>query len=303
MSITRENGDTEGRIKMATVSAPDINATCKSYQDHFGYKIIEESTVSEAQAISWGTPKMAGRRQIITGPESGAEVYIRLVENDDVPEYEYLKSFGWNAIEITVTDADELHEKLKDSPFEIIGEPTEFDFSDAIYPMQAVGLSKELFYLNQVRGNLPAYDLPMAQSFVDHIFIMILATPDVKEAVQFYVDAFGWAECNTFHIPYSVLNNAFDLPDDTKHFLCMSCNDRIVNNEIDQYPEGTIVRPRNDGMLEPGIAITTYMVEDLDKVNVPLLTVPQSFSGAGYSGRRSACCVGSAGELIELIEL
>ncbi|MDA0707739.1 MAG: hypothetical protein O2963_01500, partial [Proteobacteria bacterium] len=133
MGITRANGDTEGRIKMATVSAPNIDATCKSYQDHFDYKIIEESTVSEAQATSWGTLKMAGRRQIITGPESGAEVYIRLVENDDVPEYEYLKSFGWNAIEITVTDADELHEKLKYSPFEIIGEPTEFDFSDAIY--------------------------------------------------------------------------------------------------------------------------------------------------------------------------
>lgn len=303
MTTAETNGDVEGRIKFATVSAPDIDATCKSYQDHFGYKIIEEGTVSEAQAIAWGTPKMAGRRQIVTGPESGAEVYIRLVQNDDVPEYEYMKSYGWNAIEITVTDADQLHENLKDSPFEITGEPQEFDFSDAIYPMQAVGLSKELFYLNQVRSNLPAYDLPMAESFVDHIFIMILATPDVKEAVKFYVDAFGWAEGSTFHIPYSTINNAFGLPADTKHFLCMSCNGRVVNNEIDQYPEGTIVRPRNEGMLEPGIAMTTYIVEDLDKVNVPLLTEPVQLPGVGYNGRRSACCIGSAGELIELIEL
>lgn len=303
MEITRKNGDTEGRIKMATVSAPDIDATLKSYQDHFGYKVIEDSTVTEDQANSWGTPKMAGRRQIITGPESGAEVYIRLVQNDDVPEYEYLRSYGWNAIEITVTDADLLHEKLKNSPFEIIGEPTEFDFSDAIYPMQAVGLSKELFYLNQVRGDLPAYDLPRAKSFVDHIFIMILATPDVKQAVQFYVDAFGWSEGNTFHIPYSVINNAFGLPEETKHFLSMSCNGRVVNNEIDQYPDDTIIRPRNDGMLEPGIAMTTYMVEDLDNIKVPLLTNPTVLNTVGYDGRRSGCCIGSAGELIELIEL
>ncbi len=303
MGITRENGDTEGRIKVATVSAPDIVATCKSYQDHFGYKIIEQGIVSEAQANSWGTPKMAGRRQIITGPESGTEVYIRLVENDDVPEYEYLRSYGWNAIEITITDADELYEQLKESPFELIGEPTNFDFSDAIYPCQAVGLSKEVFYLNQVRSNLPAYDLPKAESFVDHIFIMILATPNVEKAVQFYVDAFGWAEGNTFHIPYSVINNAFDLPSETKHYLCMSCNGRVVNNEIDQYPEGTIVRPRNDGMLEPGIAMTTYMVENLNKVKVPFLTKPQIFEGTAYEGRKSACCVGSAGELIELIEI
>ncbi|MDA9770439.1 hypothetical protein N9D02_05305 [Emcibacteraceae bacterium] len=303
MGITRKNGDTEGRIKIATVSAPDIDATLKSYQDHFAYKVIEESIVTETQANSWGTPKMVGRRQIITGPESGAEVYIRLVQNDDVPKYEYLRSYGWNAIEITVTDADLLHAKLKNSPFKIIGEPTEYDFSDAIYPMQAVGLSKELFYLNQIRGDLPAYDLPGAKSFVDHIFIMILATPDVKKTIQFYVNAFGWEEGKTFHIPYSVINNAFDLPEDTKHFLSMSCNGRVVNNEIDQYPEGTIIRPRNDDMLEPGIAMTTYMVEDLDKIKAPLLTEPAVLENAGYDGRRSACCIGSAGELIELIEI
>lgn len=295
--------DCEGRIKIATVSSHNMDETCKSYQDFFGYKIIEDSIVTEEQARSWGTPKMAGKRQLITGPESGADVYIRLVENDPVPEYKNLTTYGWNAIEITVTDADALHERLKDSPFTIAGEPTNFDFSDAIYPMQAVGLSEELFYLNQVRGSLPAYDLPMAESFVDHIFIMILATPDVKKAVQFYVDAFGWEEGNTFHIPYSVINNAFDLPAETKHFLCMSCNGRVVNNEIDQYPEGTIVRPRKEGMLEPGIAITTYMVEDLDKVNVPLLTDPIRVNGTAYDGRRSACCIGSAGELIELIEI
>ena len=303
MGIIRANGDTEGRIKMATVSAPDIDVTLKSYQDYFAYNVIEDSIVTEQQANSWSTPKMAGRRQIITGPESGAEIYIRLVQNDDVPEYEYLRSYGWNAIELNITDADLLHEKLKNSPFEIIGEPTEFDFSDAIYPMQAVGLSKELFYLNQIRGNLPAYDLPKAQSFVDHIFIMVLATPDVKKAMQFYVDAFGWTEGKTFHIPYSVINNAFGLPEETKHFLLMSCNGRVVNNEIDQYPEGTIIRPRNDGMLEPGIAMTTYMVEDLDKIKVPLMAKPIVLDYVGYTGRRSACCIGSAGELIELIEI
>ena len=303
MGIKRKNGDTEGRIKMATVSAPVIAATLKSYQDHFAYKVIEESIVTETQANSWGTPKMAGRRQFITGPESGAEIYIRLVQNDDVPEYEYLRSYGWNAIEITITDADLLNEKLKNSLFKIIGEPTEFDFSDAIYPMQAVGLSKELFYLNQIRDDLPAYDLPRAKSFVDHIFIMVLATPDVKKALQFYVDAFGWAEGKTFHIPYSVINNAFSLPEETKHFLSMSCNGRVVNNEIDQYPEGTIIRPRNDGMLEPGIAMTTYMLEDLDKIKAPLLTEPAVLENVGYDGRRSACCIGSAGELIELIEI
>jgi len=303
MSAPNNKKDCEGRIKTATVSSANIEDTRKSYEDFFAYKVIEDSIVTNAQAEAWSTPKMVGKRQIIMGPESGANVYIRLVENDLVPEYECLKSYGWNAIEINVSDVDQLNINLQNSPFEIVGVPTEFDFSKAIYPMQAVGLSKELFYLNQVRGNLPDYDLPMAQSFVDHIFIMILATPDMDEAVQFYADAFGWSKGNTFHIPYSVINKAFDLPPETKSYLSMTCVGRVVNNEIDQYPEDTIVRPRKEGMLEPGIAMTTFMIKSLNNVKVPLLSDPVRIEGAPYNGRRSACCIGSAGELIELIEI
>ena len=49
--------------------------------------------------------------------------------------------------------------------------------------------------------------------------------------------------------------------------------------------------------------ILRYMVEDLDKIKAPLLTEPAVLENAGYDGRRSACCIGSAGELIELIEI
>ncbi|MBZ0166551.1 MAG: hypothetical protein K8I00_07060, partial [Candidatus Omnitrophica bacterium] len=229
MTTTDCRQDGEGRIKVATVSAPDINQTCQSYQDYFTYKVIHEGSVSEQQATAWGAPKMAGKRQILMGPESGTKVYIRLVENTDLPDYQYLKTFGWNAIEITVTDVEALNENLKTSPFKIIGDPTYLDFSDKIYPMQAVGLANEVFYLNQVRGDLPDYDLPMARSFVDQIFIMILATPDMQKSVDFYKNNFGWSQGNTYNVQYSVINDAFDLPEETPHYLSMTCNGRIVN--------------------------------------------------------------------------
>jgi len=82
----------------------------------------------------------------------------------------------------------------------------------------------------------------------------------------------------------------------------MTCVGRVVNNEVDQYPEGTIERPCKDGMLAPGIALTSFIVSDLDKIDVPFIGGIQTFEGVPYNGRRSACCIGNAGELIELIE-
>lgn len=294
--------DGEGRIKCATVSAVDVTAVINSYKDYFGYRVIEDSIVSEDQASHWGTKAMAGKRQVVMGPESGTEVYIRIVENDDMPDYEPLKSYGWNAIELTVTDVEALHENLKKSPFDIIGVPTYLDFSDKIYPMQAVGVAKEVFYLNQVRGNLPDYDLPFARSFVDQTFIMILATPDMNDAIKFYTDNFGWAQGNEYFVKYSVINEAFNLPEETPHYLSMTCVGRVVNNEIDQYPETTVERPCVAGKLAPGIAMTSFIVEDMDKVKAKFISEPVNIDMAPYNGRRSACCIGNAGELIELIE-
>lgn len=294
--------DGEGRIKCATVSASNVAAVVSSYQDFFAYKIIEDNIVSPDQAQAWGAGDMAGKRQVLMGPESGTEVFIRIVENDQMPDYEPLKTYGWNAIEITVSDVEALHENLKPSPFEVIGVPTYMDFSDKIYPMQAVGLANEAFYLNQVRGDLPDYDLPMARSFVDHTFIMVLATPDMNDAIKFYTDNFGWDQGNAYFVKYSVINQAYDLPEETPHHLSMTCVGRIVNNEIDQYPDATIERACTEGKLAPGIAMVSFIVEDMDKVKASLISDPIRLDMAPYNGRRSACCVGNAGELIELIE-
>lgn len=294
--------DGEGRIKAATISAPDVDAVMRSYRDYFAYEVVEDGVIDAAMAAHWGTPGMAGRRVVVMAPESGTRVYMRIVENDPVEGYAPLKSFGWNAVELTVQDADALNEQLKDSPFEVIGVPTLLDFSDKIYPMQAVGVAGEVFYLNEVRGDLPLYDLPMARSFVDQVFIMILSTPDMQKAVDFYTENLGWAQGNTYFTKYSVINTAFDLPEETEHYLSMTCVGRIVNNEIDQYPEGTIERPSKPGLLPPGIAMTSFIVEDLDAVKAPFLSKPIISELIPYNGRRTACCLGSVGEIIELIE-
>ena len=42
--------DCEGRIKAAVISAANPDEVAKSYQDYFGYQIVKQGVVTEAEA-------------------------------------------------------------------------------------------------------------------------------------------------------------------------------------------------------------------------------------------------------------
>lgn len=297
------NFDREGLIKAATISAANAERLANLYGEYFDLEVLESGMVSEGLSASWGTPGMAGQPYFLLASSSGTPIYLRIVENPDMPAYTPLRSYGWNAIELCVADVDALHERLKSSPFKIIGPPAELEFSSIIYPMQAVGPEGEVLFLNEVRDNLPNFDLPKAQAWVDHVFIMVLAAPDRQKALDFYTQKLGWGEGDTYSLTYKVINQAFGFGEDHKTDLTMTCVDRLVNNEVDQYPDGTFQRTCTEGMLLPGIASVTYAVQSLDAVSAPFIAEPANREGLMYEGRRAACCIGVAGELIELIEI
>lgn len=294
--------DRDGLIKSATISAANAERLVALYREYFDLKVVESGTVSEELARSWGAPGMTGQAYFILASSSGTPIFLRILENPGMPAYTPLRSYGWNAIEICVADVDALYERLKSSPFKVIGPPAELEFSTIIYPMQVVGPEGEVLFLNEVRDNMPSIDLPKANAWVDHVFIMVLAAPDRQKALDFYTQSFGWDEGDSFSLTYKVINQAFGFGPEVKTDLTMTGLGRLVNNEIDQYPDETVERDAAKGMLPPGIASTTYIVSSLDQVKAPFLSNPVTLEGALYQGRRSACCVGAAGELIELIE-
>ena len=295
--------DTPGLIKAATVSAPDPNALADIYAQYFDLSIKEQHLITDAQAASWGTPGMAGKRSVLMASDSGTPIYLRICENPNMPDYTPLRSYGWNAMEFTVADVEAVAERLENSPFNIIGPPALMNFSNALYPMQAVGPVGEVFYLNEILDGMPEYDLPRANAFVDHIFIAVLATPDKDASIEFYTKKLGWDAGATYDVKYTVINRAFDLPIETTHLIATTCVGRTMNNEIDLYPDETVKRPCTEGMLVPGISAMSYMVNSLDDLDVAFLSAPIIHAGALYDGRRSACCIGAAGELVELIEM
>ncbi|MEM9878961.1 MAG: hypothetical protein AAF862_06760 [Pseudomonadota bacterium] len=295
--------DSEGRIKAGTILTPDIDQSIALYDQYFGYKPITEGVVDDAWAAAMGAPQQVGKRFVTLAPASGIEIYIRFIEGSAVPAYLPLRSFGWASLEITVQDVYGLAARLEDSPFEIIGPPKKLEFSDAFIPMQCVGPSGEVLYLNQVNHAIPGQHLPIAQSDVDHIFITPLATPDMDAAIAFYADAFGWDKGEVYESPYSVINNAFGLPVETKHRFGMTQVGELLNNEVDQYPDGTIERPTVPGELPPGLSFISFMTNSLDAVKAAPISPIFTRTEAPYAGRRAVFYKGAAGELIEAIEI
>ena len=78
--------------------------------------------------------------------------------------------------------------------------------------------------------------MPKAQSLTDHIFIVILATPDSVATVDWYRDRLHLTEGDTYTLEYSMINDAFGKPAGTVSDLTMVQNDRLPIVEVDDYP-------------------------------------------------------------------
>ena len=288
------------RIKMATVSVPNVTRWSALYREWLDYRLVEEGSVPSALAESWGAPGSAGKPYVVIGPASGADVFIRAVQADPVPGYKAMTTYGWNSIEIIVDDVYALHERLKASPFEIIGTPHSLGGGFAsIHAMQVLGPGEEVLYLTCETGDREKSTLPIPGSFVDRPFIMILGGPDLDAMAEFYVDHFGMSRFPNFDSPVGMLARAMELPEDHMFPLgLLRGRERGNNIELDGYPDKATERPRLNAQLPPGVAMTTFSVDDLGAFDLDFIGAPTLL----YGDRRAATFIGPAGELTELIE-
>ena len=294
---------THGRIVGGLIPTPDVETALADYRHRLGLRVVEEGVLAADLAASWSAPGIAGARIATLQPTSGAPCFLRLVEQPLRPGFVPTTSYGWAAYEITVQDVFGWPERLADSGFEIVGAPREIPGLPYFVAMQMLGRGREMIYLNEVRCDTPTSDLPKAGSAVDHLFIVILATPDRAATLAWYQQRLGLEEGGTYTIPYTMISKAFGLPLDTLHGLSMAQVGRMPIVEIDDYPSQARPRVRNDGMLPPGNAMVTLAVDSLERPGLDFISPPVERNGSFYAGRRTATVIGSAGELLELVEL
>ena len=289
-------------LRAATLTVPDPAATAARYRDWLDYSVVEEGVVDASLAAAWDAPASAGRRYVVAQPASGAGVFLRFVEGAPVPGYAPLRTYGWAAIEICVSDVLAVNARMERSPFEIIGPPRELDGLPAIFPMQVKGPDGEIVYLTQIRGDLPAYDLPRAASLIDKLFILVLACSDMAASGAWLERAAGLFKGREMEIVYTMISKAFGLAEDTRHAIATLTHERDVFLEIDQYPAAAVARPRHAGELPPGVALCTLIHPDLDALPGPWLSPPVPREGAVYGGRRAGVVQGPDGTLLELVQ-
>lgn len=294
---------THGRIIGGLATVPDLDASLGDYLDRLGLTLVEQGKLPGDLAESWGCPGNAGAHFATLAPTSGAPCHLRLVEQPLDPAFVPTRTYGWAAFEITVQDVFGWPARLTGSGFDIIGSPKEIPGLPYFVAMQMLGHGREMIYLNEVRENTPTSDLPFAASPVDHLFIVILATPDRAATMAWYADRLGLEEGGGYTIPYSMINKAFGMPDDHLTSLSMAQKGRMPIVEIDDYPAAATARPRTPGMLPPANALVTLAVDSLDRPGLDFITPPVIHDGPFYAGRRAATVVGSAGELLELVEI
>ena len=289
-----------GPIIAVTMTVSDLAPIEAAYGNYLGYKVVERGQIPKELAGVWGAPLTEGKSYMVMQPESGANCFLRFIAIDAYPDYKPLTTYGWNSTEILVKDVDAVYERLKSSPFEVVGTPRNLSTTDKIKAMQVIGPAKELLYLTTVTSE--SFGLGMAQSFIDRPFIVINGGRDIVELITFYRDVLKNKVSEPQPVRMSALNKVRGFDSEAKHPLSTVDIGGPFLIEIDQYPPGTTDRVRRPGDLPPSTAIVAFEVPSLDKVPVPFVSPPVIMQGRPYNGRRVGVIKGPSGELHELIE-
>ncbi len=294
-------------LRAATLTVANLDRSEALYRDWLDYKTVERGILPADLAQAWGAPQSVGKGYVVMQPESGAQIYLRFVQDAPHPDYKPLISYGWAAIEICVQDVLKVNERMLKSPFEIIGPPRELDGMPAIFPMQVKGPDQEIVYLTEIRDDLPMYDLPRATSLIDRQFIHVCATSDLKGTLSWCEEKLGLSFARDMAIVYTMLANAFGVAHENKFTIATLTHDRDVFFEFDQMPPAARARPFWAGRLPQGVAISTIVLPDFEaRVRdhaAWLITPPAIYEGPIYQGKRAATMRGPDGILFELVEL
>ena len=289
-------------LRCSTLVVPDIEATTSRYTQWLNYSVVEKGTVSNSLAKSWLSPDSTGKKYAVLQPASLASVFLRFVEGDNVPDYQPMRSFGWVATEICVQDVEAVNERMLRSPFKIIGVPKLLDGFPTVKPMQVRGVDDEIVYLTEIRIREPSSGLPIVDSLIDRPFIMVLACSDLRRSTAWVEDVLGLPVSNPVKVKNDMINDFFQMDPEHKHELCIVKGDRQTFMELDQFPARATVRPQDTDALPPGVAITTMMFPDFERLSGHWVTPPMVREGTIYEGRRVGMLQTPDGSLLEVVE-
>jgi len=290
-------------LRCATLVVADVSATCARYTEWLGYRVVESDAVPADLAAAWRAPASAGRRYAVMQPESGEAVFLRFVEGDPVPDYLPIRTFGWAATEICVTDVEAVHQRMLVSPFEVIGPPRILDGYATIKPMQVRGPDAEIVYLTEFAGDDPALALPKPRTLVDRPFIIVHASKNLAAGLVWLREVVGLEAIEPVSIRYTMIEKSFGLsPEDKTAITTAQWPGGETFLEFDQYPDAATERPYHPGALPPGVAVVTMLHPDIARLDGHWHSLPVKRDGPVYGGRLTGVLQTPEGALLEVVD-
>lgn len=288
-------------IAIVTITVTNLGQVESAWQDQFDYRVADKGQVSEELADFWDADEMEGADYVIMQPANEAAVYIRFVEDDNVATYNYMTSHGWNATELLTRDTDAVAANMKDSAFDIIGEPKDlWPAPNAPRAMQAVGPGRELLYITTNANAAKALGLAEDMPLVERAFIMVLGGPSMYEFHAFYASTLGLKFDSPSPFRITTISKANGLDLETTYPLAIAHTAPGFFLELDELPESIGPREVADDHLPPGVAIVGFNSPGVT-ADVEWVTEPLPLEEFPYKGRKAGLIRGPAGELVEVI--
>mgnify|MGYP000462064200 CR=1 FL=1 len=214
--------------------------------------------------------------------------YLRFVEQPLPQGYDpKQRALGWNMTEFTVQNSDELYERLQGSPFILRGPPRQVATYSYLRALGAVGPAGETLAFTWITERRP--DLAVAKSFVGRVFIATLHVPNLPESLKWFDATFGNYASPIRQLSPTLQLSVVTLRDGTKI-------------EVDHLGPEAKPRTRPPGGLPPGLALVTFECSQFDRFRDRFLRPAAASVIQPHRGKRTATLLGSAGELIELVD-
>lgn len=206
---------TLGPIRWASLLARSLDAVVDSYRAAFDVVADPVTPLDRATAALLALDDLAGTPTTWLRRADGAP-FLRLVEDRSaVDAGPPMHRDGWMALECLVGDVDEFVARLPPG-FTVLGPPADLDVSPLIRAAQVLGPCGELWYLTQVRAEVPPFELPRSGRDPPGIFIGVIRCRDREAERDFWIEAGGRASW-AFDTKITVLNRALDRPLDGRY--------------------------------------------------------------------------------------
>ena len=222
---------------------PALDPVVAAWEDYLDCHTVDAGSIS-AELARLGRAALRRPRYRMLAPASGDPSFIRFVETGDDAFVGTPLTCGWNATELLVSDVDGLAQRLRKSPFTVLGGPGDlYPRPRAPRAMQTHGPAGETVYFTRLLPGGSRYGLKQARSPVDRVFIVTVGGPSSDAMEAFYGGMLGHRVMDRMPFINPILARGCRVPLDTIFPTSIARHSRAgFLVEMDQYPPG--IRPR-----------------------------------------------------------